>query len=544
MTQTAVKKFQKARGLTQDGIAGTKTLEAIASALKSEGSISAGGNTTSNTLREGDSGTAVTELQTMLKSLDYYYGEITGHFGSLTRKAVRAFQDDNDLTVDGIAGPATINKLRTLTGGSVTDGTSSGTTVKTENSYGRITKNNVNLRSSYSTSSSAKASLAQGTLVRISKTYTVSGVKWYFITVQIGRYTHQGYVRSDMMETISEAEYNQGGGDSSQGAGDIETIGMIRITGNNVALRYEPTTDADRVSQANKGDVFYYVDTVEGWFQTKSGYWISKDYAHVMTDEEVKEYLGTNGSSDSSAVYKYGSTGSMVSFIQEALTELGYYGAQITGHYGGKTEDAVRNFQRDNGLSGDGVVGSKTMAALMAAYTGTSNASTTYNPVIYNIDWQLHKSDVYNAVGLAKGKNAKLTDLRTGKSLNIYIQSTGSHADVEPLTAADTTTLCSIYGVGAPSQITYERRPMLITVGNNIQFVCSIYGEQHGSDTISNNNFAGQFCLHFLNSKTHGTDRVDKDHQQAIKDAVTLLEAKTVNVNGVETKIQVKTTYP
>ena len=63
----------------------------------------------------------------------------------------------------------------------------------------------------------------------------------------------------------------------------------------------------------------------------------------------MKEYLGTNGSSDSSAVYKYGTTGSMVSFIQEALTELGYYGAQITGHYGGKTEDAVRNFQRDNG---------------------------------------------------------------------------------------------------------------------------------------------------------------------------------------------------
>lgn len=544
MTQTAVKKFQKSRGLTQDGVAGTTTLNAIASALKSEGSVSAGGGTTGTTLREGDSGSAVTELQTMLKSLDYYYGDITGHFGSLTRKAVRSFQDDNGLTVDGIAGPATLNKLRTLTGGSASDGSSSGTTVKTENSYGRITKNNVNLRSSYSTSSSAKASLDQGTLVRISKTYTVSGVKWYFITVQIGRYTHQGYVRSDMMETITEDEYNQGGGNSSEGAGDIETIGMIRVTGNNVALRYEPSTSAQRVSQANKGDVFYYVDTVEGWFQTKSGYWISKDYAHVMTDEEVKDYLGSNGSGDSSTVYKYGSTGSMVSFIQEALTELGYYTAQITGHYGGKTEDAVRNFQRDNGLSGDGVVGSKTLAAIMAAYTGTSDANTTYNPVIYNIDWQAHKSDVYNAVGLAKGKNAKLTDLKTGKSLNIYIQSTGSHADVEPLTAADTTTLCSIYGVGSPSQISYVRRPMLITVGNNIQFVCSIYGEPHGSDTISNNNFSGQFCLHFLNSKTHASDKVDEDHQQAIKDAVKILEAKTVNVNGVETKIQVKTTYP
>ena len=543
MTQAAVKKFQKSRGLTQDGIAGTTTLNAIASALKNSGSSSAGGSSTSNTLREGDSGTAVTELQTMLKSLDYYYGDITGHFGSLTRRAVRAFQDDNDLTVDGIAGPATLNKLRSLTGGSSTDSSGSGTTVKTENSYGRITKNNVNLRSSYSTTSSAKASLAQGTLVRISKTYTVSGVRWYYITVTIGRYTHQGYVRSDMMETITEAEYNQGGGDSSTGAGDIETIGMIRVTGNNVSLRYEPSTSAERVSSANKGDVFYYVDTVDGWFQTKSGYWISRDYAEVMSDDEAADYIGSGGE-DSGSVYKYDSTGSMVTYIQEALTELGYYTASITGHFGGKTEDAVKAFQRDHGLTADGVVGSKTLSALTAAYTGTSDATTDYKAVVYNIDWQQHKADVYNAQGVAKGRNAKLTDLRTGKSLNIYIQSTGQHADVEPLTAADTTTLCSIFGVGAPSQISYFRRPMLLTTSNGTQFVCSIYGQPHGADTISNNNFSGQFCLHFLNSRTHGTDRVDEDHQNAIKDAVTIMQSKTVTVDGVETKITVKTQYP
>lgn len=40
---------------------------------------------------KGDKGTAVTELQTMLKSLKYYYGEITGSFGSLTKRAVRKF---------------------------------------------------------------------------------------------------------------------------------------------------------------------------------------------------------------------------------------------------------------------------------------------------------------------------------------------------------------------------------------------------------------------------------------------------------------------
>lgn len=56
------------------------------------------------TLREGDKGTAVTELQTMLKALNYYYGDITGSFGSLTKRAVRKFQDANNLTVDGVAG--------------------------------------------------------------------------------------------------------------------------------------------------------------------------------------------------------------------------------------------------------------------------------------------------------------------------------------------------------------------------------------------------------------------------------------------------------
>ena len=48
---------------------------------------------------------------TMLKEKGYYYGDLTGSFGSLTKRAVRQFQDDNDLTVDGIAGKKTQNKL-------------------------------------------------------------------------------------------------------------------------------------------------------------------------------------------------------------------------------------------------------------------------------------------------------------------------------------------------------------------------------------------------------------------------------------------------
>ena len=529
LTQQAVKKFQKAKGLTQDGVASTATLNAITSALKNAG-VDVGPGTVATTLREGDKGTAVTELQTMLKKLNYYYGSVTGSFGSLTKQAVRKFQDANKLTVDGVAGPATINKLRSLTGGSADSGSSSGSTVTTDKSYGRTTKDNVYLRSSYSTTSSAKASLQKGQKFRISKVYTVSGVKWYYVTVTVGSYTYKGYIRGDMMENITAADF----GDDSN-SGEQETIGMIKVTGNNVSLRYQPSTSADRVGTANIGDCFYYVDTVNGWFQTKSGYWITKDYAKVMTDAEVEAYIKNNGGSGSTgSSYTIGSTGSTVTYIQTALTALEYYDRQITGHYGRYTKDAVRAFQRDNNLTADGVCGAITLAAIQKAYSGSSSATTTYNATVYKLDWSYMKSNA-TALGIARGASIKLTDLTTGKSLNVHVQSTGNHIDAEPLTSADTTTLCEIYGVSTPNAISYKRRPMMITTSAG-QFLCSIYGQPHGAQDITNNGYEGQFCLHFVNSKTHGTNRVDEDHQNAINTAETLVKA--VKVNGVNVVVQ------
>jgi len=529
LTQQAVKKFQKAKGLTQDGVASTATLNAITSALKNAG-VDVGPGTVATTLREGDKGTAVTELQTMLKKLNYYYGSVTGSFGSLTKQAVRKFQDDNKLTVDGVAGPATINKLRTLTGGSADSGSSSGSTVTTDKSYGRTTKDNVYLRSSYSTTSSAKASLQKGQKFRISKVYTVSGVKWYYVTVTVDGYTYKGYIRGDMMENITAADF----GDDSN-SGEQETIGMIKVTGNNVSLRYQPSTSANRVGTANIGDCFYYVDTVNGWFQTKAGYWITKDYAKVMTDAEVEAYIKNNGGSGSTgSSYTIGSTGSTVTYIQTALTALEYYDRQITGHYGRYTKDAVRAFQRDHNLTADGVCGATTLAAIQKAYSGSSSATTTYNATVYKLDWSYMKSNA-TALGIARGASIKLTDLTTGKSLNIHVQSTGNHIDAEPLTSADTTTLCEIYGVSTPNAISYKRRPMMITTSAG-QFLCSIYGQPHGAQDITNNGYEGQFCLHFVNSKTHGTNRVDGDHQNAINTAETLVKA--IKVNGVNVVVQ------
>ena len=65
------------------------------------------------TLRRGSKGDAIRELQTMLDKLGYDLGPcgIDGDFGKATEAAVRSFQSDHRLTVDGIAGPATYGEL-------------------------------------------------------------------------------------------------------------------------------------------------------------------------------------------------------------------------------------------------------------------------------------------------------------------------------------------------------------------------------------------------------------------------------------------------
>lgn len=58
-------------------------------------------------LKKGASGEVVKQLQTALKGHGYDPGPIDGQFGTKTENAVKKFQGDNELTVDGIVGPIT-----------------------------------------------------------------------------------------------------------------------------------------------------------------------------------------------------------------------------------------------------------------------------------------------------------------------------------------------------------------------------------------------------------------------------------------------------
>ena len=82
-------------------------------------------------------------------------------------------------------------------------------------------------------------------------------------------------------------------------------------------------------------------------------------------------------------LYKKGSSGEVVTQVQTRLKNWGYYFGSVDGVYGSKTEEAVRYFQRKNGLSVDGQVGNQTLAALGLNPSGTVSTGQNQSGDLY-----------------------------------------------------------------------------------------------------------------------------------------------------------------
>lgn len=76
----------------------------------------------------------------------------------------------------------------------------------------------------------------------------------------------------------------------------------------------------------------------------------------------------------SSTLYN-GCKGEEVRLMQQALIDLGFLKGTADGIFGNNTEKAVRNFQRDNKLTSDGLAGAKTLTILYQKQTGLQAAS-------------------------------------------------------------------------------------------------------------------------------------------------------------------------
>ncbi len=96
-------------------------------------------------------------------------------------------------------------------------------------------------------------------------------------------------------------------------------------------------------------------------------------------------FLETNVSVEASL------TTSQVKTVQTKLKNWGYYTGSVDGIYGTKTKNAVKNFQKKNGLTADGIVGKKTAAALgMSLNSNTKNSSSSSGNDIYLLAKCIH----------------------------------------------------------------------------------------------------------------------------------------------------------
>lgn len=284
-------------------------------------------------------------------------------------------------------------------------------------------------------------------------------------------------------------------------------------------------------------------------FQAKSG--LKKDGVAGKATQAALAKVGTS----SVASVSRGSTKSYnMKDVQAVLKNLGFYKGSIDGIAGSKTKTALKQFQKSKGLAADGIMGPKTAEKLFGANKIASaadrgevdrkeaskeaaNSSNTYDSsddVKYGelLDWWSQASSIFY-----RGAEAKVIDLWTGKSFNIMRTYGSKHADCETLTAEDTKIMKEIYG----GSWSWNRRPIVVVTGGR-RIAASMAGMPHAGldakpknvtvsgrsggfgkgtnlDTVKSNNMDGHFDIHFLNSRTHGTNRVDSAHQKAVKQA-------------------------
>lgn len=148
-------------------------------------------------------------------------------------------------------------------------------------------------------------------------------------------------------------------------------------------------------------------------------------------------------------------------------------------------------------------------AYIKMAHTASSKVNDNWKDKVVAMDWYKGGSSV-----LDRGDYGYLYDCATGIQIRVKRMGGHNHADLEPATAEDTAKLLKMCG----GEFNWDSRAVILH--SEGKFVaCAINTMPHGDQTIHNNCYNGQFCLHMVNSRTHGSDSINSAHQKAIKAA-------------------------
>ncbi|MBE7082230.1 MAG: hypothetical protein E7378_00930 [Clostridiales bacterium] len=146
----------------------------------------------------------------------------------------------------------------------------------------------------------------------------------------------------------------------------------------------------------------------------------------------------------------------------------------------------------------------------------TVGLSTQTVPVL-NLDW-FEYMDKY----FTKYVKVRVIDIYSNREYYVKRMGGYNHADVQTIDTENTKIFKEIYG----GTWSWKRRPVWVEIDGKF-YAGSTNGMPHGFDILQTGE-GGHTCIHFLNSKTHGTKRVDPDHQSCVKYAA----EHTVDLNN------------
>ena len=329
----------------------------------------------------------------------------------------------------------------------------------------------------------------------------------------------------------------------------------MRVSDDDVNFRNEASLDAQVIRTFSAGaSVEVLEHNPGGWSKVSSngtvGY-IKSDYLTIPAGTSAFTFRTTDGvnfrtgPSLEAEVIRTLNNGTSVEMIEH--DPVGWSKVKVDGTVGYVNSDFLSLTGSSSGSSGtsngnlkttDGV-NFRTSPSTDAGIITTLNANTGvevleressgWTKVRYDGNVGYIKSEFLSVTGrnvellewsyvrgiLKNGVPIHVIDVRTGISYNIQCFSKGDHADVEPVTKADTDTMFNIRG-GVWS---WAARPVWVSIDNHL-IAASLHGMPHDVSTIADNGMNGHLCLHFLGSTTSSTSESYKaDLQNAVQEA-------------------------
>lgn len=527
-TVLAIKAFQSKNGLLQTGIASAELQKLIfeGKPLNARGarvSVAILPPVDGVTMRSGDVGYQVTELQQNLKSLGYYEAAVTGSYDAATVAAVKTFQRNYGLTADGIAGPKMLAALDAV----IMPTAAPVITVAATPTPAPITAENVVV-------------LRRGT-----RGVAVTRVQEKLVELGYYTITPDGIYDDDDIAAVRA--YQQKNGLTADGVAGLETqmhmfsgMGLAAnateapiaasSANTNATLRIGSTGAEVNLLQARLTVLKYFTETIDGLYGTKTASAVAafqKDNnltadgvagpqtLKAIYNSKAKQASATPAptavpaaAAASAAVsggdaLHIGSSGKAVKSVQQSLIALGYLKGSADGIYGTKTYKAVQAFQKDYNLTADGMVGQATLAKLETAakQKGVTTAGSTVSGTAFKRPSasEVRYADWYNETR-AQCKlmpDAIIYDYATGLYYNVHMFSFGKHCDAEPLTASDTQTMYQIMGKDQ-----WTPHAVWVILSDGKVYMASTHSHGHEVDTIADNGITGHICIHFPRTMT------------------------------------------